>query len=164
MGRRMFRRGRRPPRRRRAREHALDVHEPTRQPVRLRARDARDELGDARAQQTGGRVEHLPAARRELESEPAAVVLGRSALDQAVSLEAGDELGDGRARDAGPLRELDRGQRPRRDRPQGEELRDRQRRVVRGEQALDPARRERRGGDERVGDVRLRALVVALDK
>ncbi len=82
---------------------------------------------------------------------PAAVIGERSSFEQASVREPGEKLRDGGARDAGAPRELRARYVLVSDRPEREVLRDRQRRVVAGEQALDPAGRQRRDRDQRLG-------------
>ena len=78
-------------------------------------------------------------------------------LEQAAINEAGEQLRDRRAGHAGAPREL-RARYPfRGDRTERQELCNRQRRVVAGEQPLNPAADERRDSDERLGSLRLGA-------
>ena len=67
--------------------------------------------------------------------------------------EAREQLRDGRAGDRGAARELGCGQRLAVDRAHHEVLRERDRGIVAGEQAVDPAARKRGDGDQRLGGV-----------
>jgi glycosyltransferase involved in cell wall biosynthesis len=88
---------------------------------------------------------------------PSAVVGGGPALDESRVHEPGDQVRDGRtgdARAAGKLsaRDLAAG-----DRAKRQVLRNRQRRLVRRQKALDPARRERRDCRERLRGLEVRS-------
>lgn len=84
----------------------------------------------------------------------AAAVLGDcSSFEQAGVGEPGEELRDGGTGDAGAPRELGAGYVLAGDRAEREVLGHGQRWVVAGEQALDPAARQRRDGDERLGGI-----------
>jgi hypothetical protein len=99
------------------------------------------------------RAEHLVAGGAERERVSAAVVVLSRSADPARVLEPADELRNGCARDSRAPGELRRSHRLGRDRTEGEELAERQGRLVVREEALDPAGGERGRSDERVGGV-----------
>jgi hypothetical protein len=86
----------------------------------------------------------------QLERLAAAVVLEASACEEAVLFQPGEELRDGGRRDGGTPGQLGTYDLSFLDRLQRQVLHDRERRVVRGEQALDPAADERRRPRERL--------------
>jgi len=150
----MFRVGRgRASRRGRAGQQALDLGEGPGERVRLRLGNPSEELSDLRAEAALDRRERSAPLGGQGELEPAAIRPSGRPLHEAVPLEVGHQLGDGRSRDGRPPGEVGRGDRAVCDRPQREELRDRQRRAVGGEQPLDPSRGQGGGCDERVREV-----------
>ena len=83
----------------------------------------------------------------------AAVIGDLSPLEQSGVRESGEELRDGGARDTGAPGELGTGHALTRDPAERQVLGHGQWWVMAGEQTLDPARRERRDGDERFGGI-----------
>jgi hypothetical protein len=84
-------------------------------------------------QQLLGGDERLLALGRQGETLAAAVLDEFAAVDQPSVCESGQQLGDRRPGHAGAVRELRAGQPFGRDRPQRQELRHRQRRLVTSE-------------------------------
>jgi hypothetical protein len=159
VGRGWWRRGR-SPRRRGTGEFGLDAREQPGQRVGLGRRERGEQLGESLAQERLGREKRLPAGRGEGERLASAVAGDRLALEQAGVVERGEQLRDGGPGDSGAPRELAPGHALAADRPQRQVLGDGQCRVMAGEQALDPAADQRGDGDEPIGGLGGRVVVV----
>lgn len=150
----MFRaRRRRASRRRSPGEEALDVREPSRERIGLVTGKPGEQLADPVAQQACRGAQDVVTVGRQSQFEAAAVGGNRFANDETVTLEFRDELGDRRAGDPGAGCELDGREPTRRNRPQRQELHDRDRRLMPRKEPLDPPGRERGRRDEGVGCV-----------
>ena len=118
--------------------------------IRLRTRQVLEERAELLGEQRVGPRQGPLAGTRERQGEPAAVLPPQLPLDQAGVLERRQQLRDGRAGDPGTTGQLGAGNALALDRPQGQVLRDRQRRVALCEQPLNPPRGERRDRGERL--------------
>jgi hypothetical protein len=123
-----------------ARELGLHARQRPRECVGLGPREVLEERAELFGQQRVGARERPLAGTRERQREPAAVLRAELTLDEARVLERRQQLRDRRAGDAGAPRELRAGYALALDRPQGEVLRDGQRRIALGEQPLYPPR------------------------
>jgi hypothetical protein len=141
----------RPRRRRLAAEQLLEPQQRAREGVRLGGRKILEKRRELLADRTPrrGQRHHTIGGERELLAT--AVRGGAEPLDEAGLLERGEQLGDRRGRDGGATGELRADHLALGDRLECQELTRRERRLVRGQQPLDPARGERRHATERVG-------------
>jgi hypothetical protein len=146
-------RGRRAPRRRRARQCGLDHRKRLRERVDLGRGERVEELPHALGEHRLGRAQRPLPVGGEHEPLAAAVVGLGPTLDQSFAFQSVYELCGGGSRHAGAAGELGdpRGLLP--DRAQREVLRRGQGRVVATQQALDPPRGEGGDGDDGLGGV-----------
>ena len=108
-------------------------------------------------EQAPSRSQRPLSARGEGQCLPPPVVRGGSTLEQPGPGQPGDQLRDRGLRHAGPPCELHSEHRLVVDRAKGEVLRNGKRRIVRGEEPLDPAGRQWRNPDQRIGGVDIRS-------
>jgi hypothetical protein len=139
-----------PRRGRRAGEGRLDRPEQPRERVGLGRGQVGEERREGFAERGLGRAQRPFPGGREHEGLAAPVVGEPAAPDEPGGLEPGEELRDRRGGHGRTACELGPDDLALADGAEGEELRDRERRLVRGEQPLDPAADERSRARQRI--------------
>ena len=144
----------RPRRRRLAAQQLLEPAQRAGEGFRLDGRKARKERREARANRVPRRAQRGLARGCEGELLPPAVGGRPDPRDEPRALEGADQLGDRRRRDGGAARQVGADHLALGDCLEGQELAARERRLLRGEQPLHPAGRERSHPAECVGGFR----------
>ena len=138
-----------------ARQRCLDPRQHARERVDLRSRQIPDQRREPPGQQRLGAAQHRLPLRGQQKLLTSAIPVGCPPVEQARVAQSVEELRDGRTRHTGASRELVDRNLFARDRAQRQILRGRQRRLVTGQQPLDPTRDQRRDGHQRLGGLGL---------